>query len=618
MLKFKNFRGKIQEASLKFIIPEEVPVKERNAFMGAAAAAHKAGKSHFDFGGKKHKVTMQGSTASAINSGVTEQVKMGRPIKGTISKKGVPAAGPRPGEPGSMVGGVRIGKPIKGKISKKGVPAAAFRPEGAKPDFLDLDKDGDKKETMKKAANDAKKKKGEKPELKMNPKQDEVDEAKSDLDKNSAMQKRAAKLMNTGYPYGPYRKPKPKKLKPDSAVMSNVKSILRHPKAGGNTSWAAKQIAMTHGRKALKHPSIDRALRKHAETNEAIKYTHAVVDGTGKVAGMTSLGKERDAKDIARRHKGKVIKLKKPMSSKKGDMMINRPFKEETNESIGKTPGDRSYYNLQKAKELAKKAGHDYDKLPQYDRRHNDHKDYFDNKARNESKLNELSPKTLSNYAQKAAMDMGTKDYVRGFEKGQSMMGLKRKEDPKDKKKSQNRLGGIITATDKLRRKTNEDQHDDDGANHIVMQLRKAVTLRGMRPVTFKDGKKVRVEPSHAQKFLTKYNKAKPMDKEKMQAMAHKSHDHFKKSLDEISVDKLNRYVNKASGQLYHLGKQQGKQDMQQPGDDQMKHYGPMVRKIAFPKHRFGLSDTEKKGSKRIAGIMHATSKMVDKAKKKK
>ena len=69
-------------------------------------------------------------------------------------------------------------------------------------------------------------------------------------------------------------------------------------------------------------------------------------------------------------------------------------------------------------------------------------------------------------------------------------------------------------------------------------------------------------------------------------------------------MDKLNRYVNKASSQLYHLGKQQGKQDMQ-PG------YAP-------PKNRFGLSDTEKKGSKRIAGIMHATSKMADKAKKRK
>jgi hypothetical protein len=70
--------------------------------------------------------------------------------------------------------------------------------------------------------------------------------------------------------------------------------------------------------------------QKGESVEEAIKHTHAVVDGSGKVAGMTS--NERDAKDIARRHKGKVIKLKKPMSPKKGDMMINRPFKESVNE----------------------------------------------------------------------------------------------------------------------------------------------------------------------------------------------------------------------------------------------------------------------------------------------
>ena len=65
---------------------------------------------------------------------------------------------------------------------------------------------------------------------------------------------------------------------------------------------------------------------KEVIKKEAIKHTHAVVDPAGKVAGMTS--NERDAKDIARRHKGRVIKLKKPMSPNKGDMMINRPFKE--------------------------------------------------------------------------------------------------------------------------------------------------------------------------------------------------------------------------------------------------------------------------------------------------
>ena len=50
----------------KFVIPEEVPATERTAFHGAAAAAHKAGKSHFNFAGKKHPVTMKKDTANAI------------------------------------------------------------------------------------------------------------------------------------------------------------------------------------------------------------------------------------------------------------------------------------------------------------------------------------------------------------------------------------------------------------------------------------------------------------------------------------------------------------------------------------------------------------------------
>ena len=52
----------------KFVIPEEIPANERTAFHGAAAAAAKAGKSHFNFGGKKHPVTMKKDTAKAITS----------------------------------------------------------------------------------------------------------------------------------------------------------------------------------------------------------------------------------------------------------------------------------------------------------------------------------------------------------------------------------------------------------------------------------------------------------------------------------------------------------------------------------------------------------------------
>ena len=203
----------------------------------------------------------------------------------------------------------------------------------------------------------------------------------------------------------------------------------------------------------------------------------------------------------------------------------------ETNESVGKTPGDRSYYNLQKAKELAKKAGHDYDKLPQYDRRHNDHKDYFDNKAKNEDvKAIKYDSKGSSMDYFLGADPRKTKEYKALKKKKTGRDALKKATTSYDKHNKDD-----VLAKHGFKRPTSEavNPHDDEGANHIVMQLRKAVTLRGMRPVEFKDGKKVRVEVGHAQKFLSKYNQAKPADKEKMQAKAQKSHGHFKSTISE-------------------------------------------------------------------------------------
>ena len=120
-----------------------------------------------------------------------------------------------------------------------------------------------------------------------------------------ASDSRAAELLTKGYPYGSSSKKAKqnedlKKLKPDSAMMSNVKSILRNPKAGGNTSWAAKQIAMTHGQKALKHPSVDRALKKHAETNEALD--------VGEKTYMRTDSKLKNLKVPVKRRSGKIIK----------------------------------------------------------------------------------------------------------------------------------------------------------------------------------------------------------------------------------------------------------------------------------------------------------------------
>lgn len=54
------------EESFKYHIPEDIPANERTAFHGAAAAAAKAGKKSFNFGGKTHPVTMKKDTATAI------------------------------------------------------------------------------------------------------------------------------------------------------------------------------------------------------------------------------------------------------------------------------------------------------------------------------------------------------------------------------------------------------------------------------------------------------------------------------------------------------------------------------------------------------------------------
>lgn len=62
----KQYDDKKKNEATQYIIPEEIPANERTAFHGAAAAAAKAGKKSFNFGGKTHPVTMKKDTAKAI------------------------------------------------------------------------------------------------------------------------------------------------------------------------------------------------------------------------------------------------------------------------------------------------------------------------------------------------------------------------------------------------------------------------------------------------------------------------------------------------------------------------------------------------------------------------
>ena len=81
---------------------------------------------------------------------------------------------------------------------------------------------------------------------------------------------------------------------------------------------------------------------------------------------------------------------------------------------------------------------------------------------------------------------------------------------------------------DEIRKPSAEDEHEADQGQHIVMQLRKSVTMNGQKHVKFNDGKTHQVSRAHASKFLSKHQGLKTSDeKRKLQNTAAKSHDHF-------------------------------------------------------------------------------------------
>ena len=92
-----------------------------------------------------------------------------------------------------------------------------------------------------------------------------------------------------------------------------------------------------------------------------------------------AFAKMNDAVHSADRKPEKYVKP----DGKVGIRMVKTDKEIIKKESVGKTAGDKSYYHLQRAKELAKKDGHDYDKLPKYDRA-KPHQDHYHDKAKNE------------------------------------------------------------------------------------------------------------------------------------------------------------------------------------------------------------------------------------------
>ena len=94
--------------------------------------------------------------------------------------------------------------------------------------------------------------------------------------------------------------------------------------------------------------------KEEVELDEGVPYKFAAVDKKGLVIGFAS--NERDAKDMAKRNKGRVVTLTKPLpDNKKSDMMVNRPlpdkmdkFPTNTSATQGKRMGEEDEKKMDK------------------------------------------------------------------------------------------------------------------------------------------------------------------------------------------------------------------------------------------------------------------------------
>lgn len=77
---------------------------------------------------------------------------------------------------------------------------------------------------------------------------------------------------------------------------------------------------------------------------------------------------------------------------------------------------------------------------------------------------------------------------------------------------------------------------EKDKVPHVVMQLRKAIDVEGNYPVRFRDGTQQKIPMDLIKKFLIKYSKYKPADRERMQDEASKSFEAFKRAAEEFSA----------------------------------------------------------------------------------
>ena len=322
------------------------------------------------------------------------------------------------------------------------------------------------------------------------------------------------------------------------------------------------------------NPQIDKMLDKQLKEetlDEKLKFTHAVLEPDGNVLGFSS--NERDAKDMARNNlrnvKGKVVTLKKPMAQRKGDKMIGYPLKEEVeldeqfdyvlldkdNKIIARYKGRDAKKQAELNKKGAEKKLGVKKPIKVYPIRPTDKKKIGDTVlAIGEAKLIDKPTGEVLKTGSKEEMeterkrnrdelqvkewfkskgidvtirklDDATQAYVKlgkiiPNEIREDLVKIQYGELPEDIKNTNNIVYGnfkenSVTMNNEFWKKVFEARKDDPSQEqdtNIIMQLRKSVSLRGMKDVEFNDGKKVKVKPQIASAVMDKFNSYRTTD----------------------------------------------------------------------------------------------------------
>ena len=322
------------------------------------------------------------------------------------------------------------------------------------------------------------------------------------------------------------------------------------------------------------NPQIDKMLDKQLKEetlDEKLKFTHAVLEPDGNVLGFSS--NERDAKDMARNNlrnvKGKVVTLKKPMAQRKGDKMIGYPLKEEVeldeqfdyvlldkdNKIIARYKGRDAKKQAELNKKGAEKKLGVKKPIKVYPIRPTDKKKIGDTVlAIGEAKLIDKPTGEVLKTGSKKEMeterkrnrdelqvkewfkskgidvtirklDDATQAYVRigkiiPNEIREDLVKIQYGELPEDIKNTNNIVYGnfkenSVTMNNEFWKKVFEARKDDPSQEqdtNIIMQLRKSVSLKGMKDVEFNDGKKVKVKPQIANAVMDKFDTYRTTD----------------------------------------------------------------------------------------------------------